>query len=127
MGEIGAQFLSGAVVTLFTALIVQLVTNKVAGFKPAYGAAYLASFLGLVVAFVTAPILAIAGIGRSGLGMALSLLIIFLVGSALYGWLLKHPETGSIGIRKGILVSLVQLVVIIVLVGGAIFLFSLFR
>ena len=127
MGGIGAQILFGAVVTLFTALIVQFATNKVAGFKPAYRIAYLASFLGLVAAFVTAPIMAIAGIGRSGLGMTLGRLIIFLVGSALYGWLLKHPSTGSIGIRKGILVSLIQLVAVTVLVGGVMLLFSLLK
>lgn len=127
MGGIGAQFLTGAVLTLFTALIVQFATSKVSGFKPKYGDAYLAAFLGFVVAFVIAPIMAIAGIGRSGVGMVLGILVIFFIGSALYGWLLKHPSTGSIGIRKGMMVSLIQLVVVAVLVGGVMLVYSLLK
>lgn len=121
------QLGSSVAVSLFTAKIVQFATNKVAGFNPSYASAFLVSFLTLVIATVLGGLGAVSGLGRSPLGMVLGLLATFLIGAALYGWLLRHPASGPIGMRKGVLVSLVQLVVVGALLVGLMVVFTAFK
>lgn len=121
------QLGSSVAVSLFTAKIVQFATNKVAGFNPSYSSAFLVSFLTLVIATVLGGLGAVAGLGRSAIGMVLGLSATFLIGAGLYGWLLRHPVSGPIGMRKGVLVSLVQLGVVSALLVGLMVVFAAFK
>lgn len=104
--------LLGAVIgALIGALLVQLATRWVCDFKPSYGSAFLTCLLAYLASVMTAAALGL-GVGMQGPGYAPGLLLLipiiaFLVGSLVYGQLLKRPNGQSIGFAKGILVSLI--------------------
>lgn len=72
-------------------------------------------FFGLgqsVTALLTAGAVPAEEAGLSGSQMLLSILISFLVSSALYGVLIRHPEDGQVGFVRGMMIYLAQLLVI---------------
>lgn len=99
-----------AIMSLIGALFVQLGTKWVAKFKPSYGLAYLTTFLGnlgpFIVEFVIEPSPGMSGQSFAGGPMVLSMVINFFVAAAIYGLLIKHPDTGPIGFGKGCLVGM---------------------
>ena len=121
------QLLGDVVFSIFAAFIVQFATNKVAGFKPSYVSAYIASLLNLVLATLTTPLIGILVVLRSTIGMVLYIALVFFVGALIYGWMLRHPTSGPIGIRKGFFVSLIQLVVVTVLLVAVLLVFAAYK
>ena len=113
--------------SLINAFVIQFVTTRVSYFKPSYLSAYVASFLVLIAAQILAAAGAIANIDRTQFGVPISMLVIFILGSAIYGWLLKHPTDGSIGLLKGVLVSLGQMLLVGALLIGMMLFFYVYR
>ena len=109
------------------AFIIQFATTRIASFKPTYIHACLASILTLIAAYIIGFAGAIANLGSTSFGKPLTLLITFALGAALYGWILRHPTYGSIGIRKGALVSLAQLLLTGALLGGMMLFFYIYK
>jgi hypothetical protein len=110
--ELIGQILAVVVAALIGAIFVRIACKRIAKFKPPYGMAYKAAFLGylspvlvgLVVDFV------LGALGQSLTGPSTVLLIIFVlfVQAALYSKMIKHPETGAIGFGKACQVIIVQ-------------------
>lgn len=127
-----AQFIGGFIGTvlgnalgaLLGAFLVQFATNAVAKFKPNYGKAYLASFIGGLatngLGFVIGFIVAASGNEISLVGYGILTIIGFLLYSWILGFLLKHTDTGAIGFKTGLLISLIYTgtVIAIVLAGA---------
>jgi len=113
--------------SIINAFIIQLATTKAAHFKPTYISAYIASFLVIFIGSLLGTAGAIANINHSPLGAPISIFVMFILGSALYGRLLKHPADGAIGIRKGMLVSLVQMLLAGAILFGLMLFFYIYR
>jgi len=103
--------------SLIGALVIQLATKMVAGFKPGYG-----------IAFLTALVAVIAGACVNyGLGMALStmafawaicLVVAIAVEAAIIGFMIKNPQGTALGFAKGLLVTVIEIVIMTVLFVG---------
>ena len=116
IGKFFGQIFGIAVGALVVALIIQFAANVSIKFKPPYGMAYKAAFLSSATAFVVSFVIGL-GLGVSGSEMSdVSLTLIMVIGFSiqayLYGFLIEHPDHGAIGFSKGVLVSLVQLVIV---------------
>jgi hypothetical protein len=113
IGQLVAKTVGAAIGALIGALFIQLGTKWIAKFKPSYGTAYLAAFLGYLASFVVGVVIGLfvgmSGHSFGGSPVVLSMVIGFSVAAAIYGLLIKHPETGPIGFGKACLVALVQL------------------
>ena len=99
---------------------VRLATGWVCKFRPPYGMAYLAWLVAYAGSLVVGSTIAFA-IGALGSGSGVSALITlisFLAGAAVYGVMIKDPEHGPIGFRKGCLVSLSAGVLTAILLGS---------
>ncbi|HSW62042.1 MAG TPA: hypothetical protein VLH56_01800 [Dissulfurispiraceae bacterium] len=117
-----------ATAALIGAMMAQLVTRIVAKFTPPYAMAYKATLLGCLIGIMAAVVLDVLGViglavGPSGphiTAMAIVRLVVvgFLPQAAIYGTLIKHPSQESLGLAKGCLVSLLQLLVGCLLVMG---------
>lgn len=103
--------INSALGALLGAFLVQFATKAIAKFRPTYSTAYFASFigglstngLGVIIGFAVAA----SGNAISPVGYGILMLIIgFVVFSWILGFLLKHPETGAIGVKMGALISL---------------------
>jgi len=104
-----------AIDVLFGALIVQHATKIVAKFKPRYGMACLATFLGnvasLIVGFLIGMIVDMTGNEFTGGPMVLTMIVGFFVQAAIYGPLIKSTEGIPIGFGKACMVNLIQLII----------------
>jgi hypothetical protein len=113
MAEFGrlllSQLFAAAIGSLIGALLVQLVAPPIIGFRPGYGAAYRASFAGVVAGTSAVFVIALMNGLTSWAQIDLanpSIAVIGLVSAAIvYGRALKHPESGPIGPAKGLLVA----------------------
>ena len=114
-----------AIGALVGALFVQLATNWVCKFKPPYGTAYkaflLTSLASLIIAFLVGFVGGLIGIYENQKGrpplIPLTVINLF-VGAVIYGSLIKHPESGSIGFGKACLVSIFLLAIGAIIVGA---------
>lgn len=113
--------------SIIDAFVIQFVTTRVYHFKPSYLSAYIASILALIAALILGTAGAIANIGQTTFGVSISMLAIFLLASVIYGRLLKHPTDGSIGLRKGVMVSLGHTLLTGVLLIGVMSFFYVYR
>lgn len=107
--------------SLIGAIFVRMATSMVAGFTPLFGTAWLVAFVGasggLIAGYLTGAWIAANG-GVVDTRANIFLIVLgFFIQSAVNGGLLKDPESGSIGLLKGSLVALVQLLVTAVLAG----------
>jgi hypothetical protein len=59
--------------------------------------------------------------------MVVYLAFIFIIVAFIYGQIFRHPTAGPIGIRKGFLVSLVQMVVVAVLLVAVMLAFAAYK
>ena len=116
------QIVGAAIGSLIGALIVQLACKMVVEFKPPYGMAYKATFLGYVatglVGFFVGFFIGLDGQQFTGTSTVLLMVIGFFVQAAIYAPLIKHPETGAIGFAKACYVSLILLIFGSLLIGG---------
>lgn len=113
------QLMGLAVIALIVALIVQYATRLVAGFTPTYWVAYRAVFVSYVASFAAGffvtYLLMSQGVPTSPEAQVLIMIMGFFIQAVLYGVLLVSPIDGPIGFLKGVLISLIQLVVALVL------------
>jgi hypothetical protein len=127
IGGIIGMVIGSALGALLGAFLVQFATNAIAKFRPTYGTAYFASFVGGLstngLGFVIGFAVAASGNEISLVGYGILMIIGFVLYSWLLGFLLKHPETGAIGFKAGSLISLtyIGVVIAIVLVGAVLF------
>jgi hypothetical protein len=111
----------------FSAFLVQFATKAIANFKPTYRTAYFASFTGSLstngLGFIIGLAVAASGNVISWVGYGILMIIGFVLSSWILGFLLKHPETGTLGFKTGTLISLIWTGVVfaIVLVGAVLF------
>ena len=115
------------IVTLFIAisvgaLIIMLATKIAAGFGARFGQAFLAALLATILAGILNYIIAMV-LGAGGLTSIISLVLLFLLNSAIINAIVKRPDGLQMGFGKACLVSLIQIVIEIVI---AIILFFLF-
>ena len=96
------------------ALIIQVATRMVAGFAPRFGICVLTAIIGFVAVIAAKWLLAMV-LGE-GLGSGLLTLIVgFLVNSAVINALVKMPSGAQMGFGKAALVSVVEYVIEIIL------------
>jgi hypothetical protein len=121
-----AMYLAGAAIGSFViALFVQLGTIKIAKFKPSYGMAYKAAFFSslslLIIGFVGGVLFALFSVRSFAVDsialdttirffVGLDTIIGFFLGAAIYGSLIKHPETDPIGLRRGLAIEFILLI-----------------
>lgn len=115
IGQLIGQVIGAALGALLGALLVQLGCKWVADFKPSYGMAYKAAILGILAPMGVGFVIGLV-IGFSGAQMTPMLQIVlgilgFIVQAAIYGYLLVEDTGERLGFGRGILVSLIQLVI----------------
>jgi hypothetical protein len=107
--------IAAAMGSLMVAWIVQFATHLTFRFKPPFWMAYNAVILGMiasiVVGLVIGTFLATTGKEITSFGRGMLMIVGFLIQTAIFGYLIRHPETGSIGFRRACVVSLIQLVI----------------
>ncbi len=122
VGVLFGQIIGAAIGALIGALFLQIATNIVSKFKPQYGMAYKAAFLGYASSFVVGLLFGfIVGVTGNEFGVGAivaSGVIGFFVASSIYSIVLKHPEKGPIGFGTACLVSVIQLVFSVIIFGG---------
>jgi hypothetical protein len=101
--------------------MVRALCSIVAGFTPAFGSAWGASYLGFalssLVGFLTGFVMTAKGHSVNPTTEICLVVVGLLVQAAVYGVVLKHPDTGSIGFLRGSLVCIVYLIIIGILGG----------
>lgn len=112
--------IGAAIGSLIGAVFVRLATHWVCKFTPAYGMAYVATFYSYLTCNIIGIFVGLM-IGTTGnlfnpITIILLMVIGFFIGAAIYGIMIKHPESGPIGFGKACLVNLVLL-----LIGAVIF------
>ncbi len=104
------------------ALAVQFVTEKLASFKPPYTTTFLATFIGYVVNYAIGFVVGYGVIANKGqmTGMVtlLTMVIGFFVQASFYSFMVKSPDGVPLGYGRSCIVSLSQLVVTALLIGG---------
>jgi hypothetical protein len=118
-----------AAISLINALMIQIFTHWVCGFKPKYGTVYIACLLGNMASnLIMAPLqLLFALIDDPSLVIPLWLIasaFCFVIYVYILGLLLVHPERGPIGFGKACLVVLLGMLVALV-IGGILVAISL--
>ena len=101
----------------FWAIFLRLFIKSVSKFQLPYRRAFTIMLIMLIIStiisFITGSFI-YAVTGDNSLPRLDSLIVAFLVGAFLYGKMIKHPETGAIGLRKGFLISLYIILIPIV-------------
>ena len=119
--QLPAMLIGGLVGALIAAVFVRMATRIVAGFTPAFGSAWGASYLGFalssLVGFLTGFIMTAKGHSVDPTTEICLFVVGLFVQAAVYGVVLKHPDTGPIGLFRGSLVCLVYLIIIGILGG----------
>ena len=115
IGQLIGQVIGAFLGALLGALLIQLGCKWVADFKPSYAMAYKAAIVGILAPMVVGFVIGL-GIGFSGAQMtpifSIGLAIFgFLLQAAIYGYLIITDTEERLGFGKGVLVSLIQLVI----------------
>ena len=116
------------VVTLFIAiaigaLIIMLATKIAAGFGPRFGQAFLAALAATILAALLSWIIGMV-LGSGGIASLVSLVLVFLLNSAIINAIVKRPDGLQMGFGKACLVSLIQIVIEIIIGILCVFLFG---
>lgn len=111
------------------AFVLQFSTNIIAGFKPTYGAAYFAHFVGglatNVLGFVVMSIVVGTGNEMSLVGYGIVTIIEFALYSWLLGFTLECPYGGAIGFKMASLIFLMHSVLVLAILFAGAVLFGL--
>jgi len=117
--ELIRHILAVAVAALISAIFVRIACKMIAKFKPPYGMAYKAAFLGylssVLVGFGVGFVIGALGQSLTGTSAVLLIIFGFFVQAAIYSKMIKHPETGAIGFGKACQVIIVQWILGVVL------------
>jgi len=125
IGQLIGMLIGAAIGSLLGAVVLQIATHWACKFRPPYGMAYKACFLvwapSFVLGYATGFALGGAGVRLGWAGIiALEAVGVFF-GAAIYGALLKHPDSRrSVGFGKGCVVSLFVLFVRVLILLAAI-------
>jgi hypothetical protein len=116
------------IVTLFIAisigaLIIMLATKIAAGFGARFGQAFLAALLATILAGILSWIVQMV-LGVGGMASVVSLVLVFLLNSAIINAIVKRPDGLQMGFGKACLVSLIQIVIEIIIGIICVFLFG---
>jgi hypothetical protein len=116
------------IVTLFIAisigaLIIMLATKIAAGFGARFGQAFLAALLATILAGILSWIIQMV-LGVGGMASVVSLVLVFLLNSAIINAIVKRPDGLQMGFGKACLVSLIQIVIEIIIGILCVFLFG---
>jgi hypothetical protein len=116
------------IVTLFIAisigaLIIMLATKIAAGFGARFGQAFLAALLATILAGILSWIIQMV-LGVGGMASVVSLVLVFLLNSAIINAIVKRPDGLQMGFGKACLVSLIQIVIEIIIGIICVFLFG---
>jgi hypothetical protein len=105
------------------ALIIMLATKIAAGFGAKFGqaflAALLANILGMVLGFILQMVL-----GAGNTASLVSLILFFLLNSAIINAFVKRPDGMQMGFGKACIVSLIEIVIFIILIVICFFIFG---
>lgn len=115
-------------VTLFIAisigaLIIMLATKIAAGFGPRFGQCFLAALAATILAAILSWIIGMV-LGSGGIASIVSLVLVFLLNSAIINAIVKRPDGNQMGFGKACLVSLIQIVIEIIIGVICVFLFG---
>jgi hypothetical protein len=125
-GQYIGAVIGGAIGALVGALLLRFATRLVAKFVPPFGEAFLATLYGMTAAFLLG--FAFVAIVRasennfSGPAVALVTVINFLAYSVILRLMIKDPKVGPMGFGKACLVSFTQVITMVSIVGGVIWL-----
>ncbi|MDZ7784234.1 MAG: hypothetical protein U5K56_15285 [Halioglobus sp.] len=110
---------SAAIGALVVAVVVQLAANLIFKFKPPYGMAYKAVFLGYLASVTMALIIGLAvqqpPDQMADVLRALMPVLVFLVHAFVYGIVISHPQRGPVGLGKGLVLTLAMVLFVTVL------------
>jgi len=122
IGQIGAA----AALALVGALLVQLATKIVAKYKPPYGMAYKAAFLGdlSVVVIIFVGTFGVEFNERSLFSRLAMIIAIPLVEAVIYTHLIESPEKQPLGFGNACMVSLIHSFLIFVVIIALVFFLS---
>lgn len=109
------QLLGVAVAIGVGSLVVQFATEKIANFKPPYGATFLASLIGYLasyaISFIVGFVIGTTKGQVSGMVSLLLLVICFFVQATFYSFMLKSPDGAPLGYGRACIVSIIQLII----------------
>jgi hypothetical protein len=100
-----------------------LATKIAAGFGARFGQAFLAALLATILAGVLSWIVQMV-LGVGGIASIISLVLVFLLNSAIINAIVKRPDGLQMGFGKACLVSLIQIVIEIIIGIICVFLFG---
>lgn len=123
------QLVSGVFAALLVAVIIQFAIKWIFKFKPPFGMAYQAALvsilasiiLGFLVALLVVSVTKASGADSSTINLSLAISMLsaivlgFFVQIFVYAKMLKHPETGAIGLKSAFYISGIQLLIGIVI------------
>ncbi len=119
--EIVGNLLGAALGSLIGALIIQLAARIVVKCKPEYGTAYGAAFLGYLVGYVIGFMItfgtALVGVQGKLVPTAISIVLAFFAGSAVYTAMLRDPAGERIRYGQACLISLIQTAIGLLILG----------
>lgn len=126
------SLICSATLALPFAFLIQFASKVIVKFKPTYKISYIASFIhGVATTLIFNFILTMAVIITNG-GTLVAYIITYIIGFFLVSWLtgniLKHPESGAIGLKKAVFVNFIYSIIVmfITLVPLLLFLSPLF-
>jgi len=106
--------------SLAGAIVVQFATKWISNFKPTFKIAYKTTFLGYlsseVIIFLYFYSIIKSGLGVDALSIMFSVIIPIVFFATFYGVMIKDHEAIPIGFAKGIIVSLLHAVILLVLI-----------
>ena len=119
--EIIGNLVGAALGSLIGALIIQLAARIVVKCKPEYGTAYGAAFLGYLVGYLIGFMInfgaALLGLQGKLVPTAISVVLAFFAGSAVYTAMLRNPAGERIRYGQACLISLIQIAVGLLVLG----------
>lgn len=114
-----AMIAGAAIIALVVAAVVQLAANMIFKFKPPYGMAYKAVFLGslasITVTFITGLAAQQSPDRIADVVRALMPVLVFVAHAFVYGIVISQPHRGPIGLVKGLVVTLAMVLFVTVL------------
>lgn len=119
------RIFGAAIAVLIGALVVQFVTSKLAGFRPPYGTAALASLLGYLASYAIGFVVAFAVTSNkveiTGSITVVTLVFGFFAQAAIYSFMIKSHKGKPLGFGRACIVSIVQVVVAGLIIGAMMF------
>jgi hypothetical protein len=121
------QLLSLLVRSAISAIIIQYAARMVAGFKPLYKSAFLASLAANLLAAAIMMVVSLAGVRSGNQEIFIGLVLTFVSGTLCYSRMLKSEDSAVLGLKKGALVSAVEVLLYVIVVVCSLYVYSSVR